>query len=58
MWSKPCIVVALMAGLGAAVTAQVESVGVLLQKGIYQEETIGDLIGTQATEVDVEVGTG
>ena len=43
MWSKPCIAVALMAGLGAAVTAQVESVGVLLQKGIYQEETVGDL---------------
>ena len=43
MWSKHCIVVALIAGLGAAVAAQVESVGDRLHKGIYQEETVGDL---------------
>jgi len=43
MRSKHCIVVALMAGLGVAMTAQVESVGDRLHKGIYQEETVGDL---------------
>jgi len=43
MWSKRFAVVVLMAGLGAVVAAGAESVGVLLRKGIYQEETVGDL---------------
>ena len=43
MWSKPCIVVVLMAGLAVAMAAGAESVGDRLQKGIYQEETVGDL---------------
>jgi len=43
MWSKRFAVVVLMAGLGAGVAAGAESVGVLLRKGIYQEETVGDL---------------
>jgi len=44
MWSKRFAVVVLMAGLGAAaVAAGAESVGDRLYKGIYQEETVGDL---------------
>ncbi len=43
MWSRPCIAVVLMAGLAVAIAAGAESVGDRLQKGIYQEETVGDL---------------
>jgi hypothetical protein len=43
MWSKHCAVFVLMAGLGAVVAAGAESAGDRLQKGIYQEETVGDL---------------
>ncbi len=44
MWSKRFAVLVLMVGLGAAaVAAGAESVGVLLRKGIFQEETVGDL---------------
>lgn len=43
MWSKPCIAVVLMAGLAVATAPGAESAGDRLQKGIYQEETVGDL---------------
>ena len=43
MQLKPCFAVLLIAALAVTATAQAESVGVLLQKGVYQEETVGDL---------------
>lgn len=43
MRSKHCIVVALIAGLAVATTARAESAGDRLHKGVYQEETVGDL---------------
>ena len=43
MWSRHCIVVALIAGLAVAITGRAESVGERLHKGVYQEETVGDL---------------
>ena len=43
MLSKHSIVVAVIAGLSVAVSVSAESVGDRLHKGIYQEETVGDL---------------
>lgn len=43
MWSKHSVAVALMGGLVVAMAAGAESVGDRLHKGIYQEETVGDL---------------
>ncbi|MFH1920031.1 MAG: tetratricopeptide repeat protein [Planctomycetota bacterium] len=43
MRSKHCIVVALIAGLAVTMAARAESVEERLHKGVYQEETVGDL---------------
>ena len=43
MRSKHCIVIALIAALAVAVTARAEVAGDRLQKGVYQEEMVGDL---------------
>ena len=43
MRSKHYIVVALIAGLAVSMTARAESIGERLYKGVYQEETVGDL---------------
>ena len=43
MMSKRCNAIVLIAVLAVAATARAQSVGVLLQKGVYQEETAGDL---------------